>query len=404
MGELIAVRQPAYAMFPTGEYQHRVARAQTLMEERGVDALIVTAKENVVYFSGIRTIGWTSKHRPMGVIVPRERIKPVVMILPETLYEVAYNTSWIEDVRPWGGWRRKDAISDPILGMQHALRDLGVAEGKLGLELGYGMRVGMSQEDFALLKAGMPSAEFVDCGPIMWELRMIKSQHEIDALRTVNHATTVAFEKGFGSLRPGMTERELAGNISAELALQTNEIPGFLMVRSGPLKYGMVNVEAFEKKIVPGELVVVDVGAHFNYYWSDFMRMASIGEPSPDQRRLFDAELASQQAGVDTIRPGVKLHEIFDACYDTLIDKGVAEHVPGLERVGHGLGLDPHEPPSIARGAQTVAQPGMVLTVEPIFWDQPDHSIGNFALEDVVLVTETGQEVLSTFPKDLYIV
>jgi Xaa-Pro aminopeptidase len=134
------------------------------------------------------------------------------------------------------------------------------------------------------------------------------------------------------------------------------------------------------------------------------MRMASIGEPSPEQRRLFDADLAAQQAGVDVIKPGIKLHEIFDACYDVLIDCGMKEHVPGLERVGHGVGLDVHEPPSIARGSDVVVQPNMVLTVEPIFWDQPNHEIGNFAIEDVVLVTDAGHEVLSTFPKELYIV
>ncbi len=205
-------------------------------------------------------------------------------------------------------------------------------------------------------------------------------------------------------MRAGMTERELAGIILSELAIQSDETPGFLMVRSGELKYGMVNVEPFEKILNPGDLVVVDVGANYKYYWSDFMRMGSIGEPSAEQRRFFEADLASQQAGIDVIKPGVKLYEIFDACYQVLLEHDMQEHVPGLERVGHGVGLDVHEPPSIAKGSDVVAQPNMVLTVEPIFWDRPDHKIGNFALEDMILVTEDGHEVLSTFPKDLYIV
>lgn len=205
-------------------------------------------------------------------------------------------------------------------------------------------------------------------------------------------------------MKAGMTERELAGIIMSELALQTNELPGFLMVRSGKSKYGMVNVEPFEKTMVPGELVVVDVGANYKYYWSDFMRMASIGEPNKEQRRFFEAEIASQQAGVDIIRPGIQLHEIFDSCYEVLLDHGMEEHVPGLERVGHGVGLDVHEPPSIAKGSDVLVQPGMILTVEPIFWDRPNHEIGNFALEDMVLVTDDGHEVLSAFPKELFIV
>jgi Xaa-Pro aminopeptidase len=400
----VSIRQPEYAMFPTEEYLQRVDKARAKMDQQGIDALLLTSKENVVYFAGIRTIGWSSKHRPLGVIVPRSNDKPVVLIVAETLFEVSYHSSWIDEVRPWGGWRRKDAAPDPIVAMHDACKELGVAQGTIGLELGYGQRVAMSQQDFDQLQAGLSNAKLVDAGPLLWDLRMIKSPLEIEALRKACDATTRAFERGFGSAKPGMTERELAGIIMAELALQTNELPGFLMVRSGEMKYGMVNVEPFEKPMEPGDLVVVDVGANYKYYWSDFMRMASIGEPSAEQRRFFDADLAAQQAGVDVIKPGIKLHEIFDACYNVLIDRGLGEHVPGLERVGHGLGLDVHEPPSIAKGSDVIVQPNMVLTVEPIFWDQPDHKIGNFAIEDVVLVTEDGHEVLSTFPKELYIV
>jgi Xaa-Pro aminopeptidase len=400
----MSIREPAYAFFPTEEYLERVAKARSKMDEYGVDALLLTAKENVIYFSGIRTIGWNSKHRPMGIVIPKAEDMPVISILPETLYDVSYHSSWIDELRPWGGWRRKDAAPDPITAFHEACQELCVADGVIGLELGYGQRIAMSQADLELLEDHLSEAQLVDAGPLIWDLRTIKSDREVEALRKACDATTKAFERGFTSAYPGMTERELAGIIMAEVALQTEELPGFMMIRSGELKYGMVNVEPFEKPMDPGDLVVVDVGANYKHYWSDFMRMASIGEPTSEQRRFFEANLEAQQAGVDVIRPGIKLHEIFDACYEVLIDRGLKEHVPGLERVGHGVGLDVHEPPSIARGSEVVVEPNMVLTVEPIFWDQPDHVIGNFAIEDVVLVTEDGHEVLSTFPKELYIV
>ncbi|HVU14109.1 MAG TPA: Xaa-Pro peptidase family protein [Phototrophicaceae bacterium] len=400
----MAYREPAYAMFPTEEYVARVEKARALMDKRGIDALLLTAKENVVYFSGIRTIGWNSKHRPMGVVIPRNSSKPVTLIIPETLVDVSYHSSWVDDIRPWGGWRVAGADPDPLTGFQKACESLGVDTGKIGLELGYGERVGMSQDDFKELLNKLSGATFVDAGPLLWDLRIIKSPREVEMMRKVCDATDKAFARGFKALFAGMTERELGGEIMAELSTQTNELPGFIMVRSGEMKYGMVNVSPFEKPMQPGELVVVDVGGNFNYYWSDFMRMASIGEPSAEQKRFFAAELASQQAGVDAIKPGIPLHDIFDACYDKLMEHGMKEHVPGLERVGHGLGLDVHEPPSIGKGIEVIAQPGMILTVEPIFWDRPNHKIGNFALEDVVLVTETGHEVLSNFPKELYVV
>jgi Xaa-Pro dipeptidase len=75
-----------------------------------------------------------------------------------------------------------------------------------------------------------------------------------------------------------------------------------------------------------------------------------------------------------------------------------------MERIGHGVGLDPHEPPSIEKGTTAVIEEGMVLTVEPIFWDKPAHELGNFAIEDMVVVTATGAERISTFPRELHVV
>ena len=393
---------PEYSPFPVSEYEGRVAKARQLMEESGIDALVLTSKENVVYFAGIQTIGWDSKHRPLIVIVPRDPSSAVHMVLAESLFYVARESSWVDELRPWGGWM-EGASDDPIAGAFQVLQDLGLAAGTLGLELGYGQRMGMSQEDYSTLVEGLPEAKLMDGSELIWKLRMIKSPLEIEALRKACAATTSAFEKGFSALRPGMREKELAGIMFAEMARHTDERPGFMMVRSGPRKYRMANVLAFDKPMRAGELVVVDSGAVYKDYWADFMRMSSIGEPTKEQRRFFDATLESQQAGVDKLAPGVTAHDIFSACNDVLVAHGLADYVT-FERLGHGVGLDMHEPPSMARGSELVVQPGMVLTVEPVFWDRPDGKVGNFALEDVVVVTEEGHEVLSLFPKDLHIV
>jgi len=394
--------QPEFAPFPVSEYERRVAKARHLMEENGIDALVLTSKENVVYFSGIQTIGWDSKHRPLIVIVPRELSSPVHMVLAESLYQVSRESSWVDELRPWGGWM-EGSTEDPIVGALQVFQDLGLVTGKLGFELGYGQRMGMSQEDYFELVEQLPEASLVDGSKLIWELRMIKSSLEIEALREACAATTSAFEKGFAAIYPGMKEKELAGIMFSEMARYTDERPGFMMVRSGPRKYRMANVLAFDKPMVAGELVVVDSGAVYKDYWSDFMRMCSIGEPTKEQRRFFDATLESQQAGVDKMKPGVTAHDIFSACNDVLVAHGLADYVT-FERLGHGVGLDMHEPPSMARGSELIIQPGMVLTVEPVFWDRPEGKVGNFALEDVVVVTEEGHEVLSLFPKDLHIV
>jgi Xaa-Pro aminopeptidase len=399
------VADPPYSLFAATEYYERVERARIAMDEAGVDGLLLTSKENVAYFGGIRTIGWTSKHRPLGVLVPAASDQPVVMVLPETLMEVAEATSWVTELRPWGGWRRPDAPRDPIVGIATAVAELGIGAGStLGLELGYGQRLGMSQSDFSGLQERLTGVNLTDGGPLLWRLRMLKSSAEIEALRAACDATSRGFQRGFDALRPGMTERELSAIILSELSLASGEMPGFLMVRSGQQKYGMINCEPFEKPMEPGDLVVVDVGAQYHYYWSDFMRMASVGEPTAEQRRFFEANLAAQQAGMDAIAPGVTCGEVFERTHQVLVDAGLGEHVDGMERIGHGVGLDPHEPPSIERGSSAVIEENMVLTVEPIFWDKPAHEVGNFAIEDMVVVTETGAERISMFPRELRVV
>ncbi len=390
-----------YAPFPRAEYQRRLERLRRVMAQQGLDALLLTAKENVVYFSGLQTIGWDSKHRPLGLVVPADG-RPPVLVVPESLEFVAYESSWIEDVRLWGGVRVPGAPPDPILAIRRALEDLRLTAARVGWELGYGTRLAMPQADYEALRAALPQMKVVDGAPALWQVRIVKSPAEIEAIRRACAATSHAFQVGFAALREGMSERELAGILFRELAA-TGYRPGFVMVRSGRLKYRMINVEPFDKPLQRGDLVVVDLGATYKDYWSDFMRMASVGEPTPEQRAFFACELAAQQAGVAAIRPGIPTRAIFQACWEVIREMGFAEHAR-IERVGHGVGLDVHEPPSIAVDGETVVEEGMVLTVEPIFSDRPDGRIGNFALEDVVVVTASGHEVLSTFPKDLWIV
>jgi Xaa-Pro aminopeptidase len=398
------VLQAAHAAFERTEYESRYRRLCHEMEARELDAILVTTKENVVYFSGLETVGWDSKHRPVGCILPADGSGPV-LVIAESLAQVAQVTSWVEDVRLWGNFKVAGIPADPVSAIADVIKQRVQVTGtpRLGLELGYGTRMGMSQADYDQLKSLLGDAELADGAPAVWALRMIKSPAEIEVIRQVCLDTCEAFQVGFDALHAGMTERELAGVIYAEMARRTNFKPGFIGIRSGRLKYGMMNVPPFDKPIEQGDLVVVDGGAQLKDYWCDMMRMACVGEPTPEQRRLFEADLEAQRAGMAAIKPGAPVNDPCQAAYESLLDAGIGEHVPSLERVGHGLGLDVHEPPSLALGGETTIEPGMVLTVEPIFSDLPDYAIGNFAMEQILLVTETGTELLTPLSDELWI-
>jgi Xaa-Pro dipeptidase len=390
-----------YSAFERGEYESRHRRLQEEMARRELDAILVTGKENVVYFTGLETVGWDSKHRPLGAVLPCD--EEPALIIPESLAYVAEATSWVTDVRLWGGFKRSGVPSDPVTAIAETIKDLGLGSGRLGLELGYGTRIAMSQADYLQLAGLLDGAELVDNAEAIWSLRMIKSLAEIEIMREVCEHTCAAFSVGFEAMRGGMTERELAGIMYAEMASRTNFRPGFIGIRSGKLKYSMMNVPPFDKPFEAGDLVVVDGGAIVKDYWCDMMRMASIGEPSAEQRHFFDVDLAAQRAGMAAVKPGASVSEPCEAALEVIRSNGLGEHAPSLERVGHGLGLEVHEPPSLALGGTTLIEPGMILTVEPIFSDLPDFSIGNFAMEQILLVTETGNELLTPFTDELWI-
>jgi Xaa-Pro dipeptidase len=393
---------PRYAVFPVSEYQDRHTRVSSLMRERGIDALLVTSKENVTYFSGIQTIEWISKHRPMGLIVPVAP-RPPVLVIPETLMAVARETSWVEDVRGWGGVRIEGAPADPVTALERTLQDVGLERATIGFEHGYGQFLRMPKAQYDDLVSRLPDMKVVDGADAIWRTRTIKSALEAEAMRRVCAATDAAFTEGFAALREGMPESEIAGIMFARMARETGEQPEFMMVRSGKAKYGMSNCPPFDKQVERGDLVVVDAGARYKNYVSDFMRMACIGEPTKEQRYMFEADLEAQIAGVEAVKPGVTTGEIFDACYGVLAQRGLQEHAK-ISRVGHGIGLEVHEWPSVDKGSTIPLEPGMIITVEPIFSDRPNAEIGNFAIEDIVLVTQTGHEILSKYPKQLHVV
>jgi Xaa-Pro aminopeptidase len=394
-----------FSPFPAEEYKTRVKKARKLMDEKGVDVLLVSSREHIVYFTGLQHIGWQiySTRTDLATVIPREG--DVISIVPGGYYAAAEKQTWVEN-RVWGDRcppKFKGASPTLLEAIKQLLEELRLSKGTIGMELGPYTRIGWCQADFEAFRNALPKANIIDASEILWRLRSIKSDAEIDAIRKACAATDEAFRVGFESMRPGMTERELGTLLYVIMTEQTGYRPAFVVIRSGLSKYDMVSCPPFDKKMEKGDIVVVDLGATYKDYMSDFMRMACIGAPTKEQQAYFDVELSSQIAGVEAVRPGIKAKEICNACVRVIEEKGYANKVTPVPRVGHGIGLEGGEPPRLTCESEVVMEPGMIIAVEPIFTDL-DAKIGSFAIEDNILVTETGREVLSKFPKDLWIV
>jgi Xaa-Pro aminopeptidase len=378
--------------FPPEEYQARWARAQTLMGETDLDALLVTEEHNYMYFSGHRVPysrpPGSSPSRPSAVLLPRDA-EPVVIV--QLFHQAdARRTSAARDVRAYTEF----ANGAPML-IRDVLRERGIRRGRVGAELGYEQRLGMPFNEFLLLQKETPGVEFVDAADVFWRLRMVKSEAEAACIRAACHITSRAYASLFAQFKEGMTEREAAAILSIAMVQEGADRPGLLDVTSGAGRYDRTSDAPTHRVVRRGDMLWLDAGAIVNGYWADFSRAGVVGGPTAEQLAMQQTVNDLTRRGVDMVRPGVPVAEIARACYSGLERLGRQTNVAG--RIGHGVGLHITEPPHVATYDPTILAPGMVITVEPGIITE----YGAFHIEQNVLVTRDGCEVLSIAPREL---
>lgn len=224
--------------------------------------------------------------------------------------------------------------------------------------------------------------------------RAIKLPGELDFLRHSSRITDKAIEDVTGMMRPGITELEIAAEITRAIAVGGG-IARFVVVTSGE-RSSRVDAYARNRALQEGELVRMDVGATVNGYYSDMARTYSVGEPSPYVSDRYSALLKGELVELGLIRPGITAREIFDAA----IREVRAGALPEYQRnhCGHGIGLRAHEFPLIGPASETELEPGMVLCVETPYYEV---GWGGMMVEDTVIVTDGGHELLTKSPRDL---
>ncbi len=247
-----------------------------------------------------------------------------------------------------------------------------------------------------LRQLGGSGLEFVDVRKITTKQRLVKSEEEIACIRQAARIADRVTEQVLQEVKPGVTEAELVGKVEYLIRLETAEGASFEpFVMSGENAWLPQRV-ASDKPLKEGELVLLDLGAVYEGYCSDLTRTFSVGHVSDEQQRLFRVAWKAQQAAIDAVRPWIPAGEVDAVARRVIEQEGFGDYFPHL--TGHGVGVSTHEPPILDRGVDMVLEPGMITTIEPGIYVP---GVGAARVEDMVLVTESGCEVLTAAPRDL---
>lgn len=356
------------------------------MARYDLDALVAFSKENITYGAGYIVPSQTIAARDRQFAVALNRDGRAAMLITNNELQEAQARSTLQDFRPYD-----EFTEDPMLVLAETLRDLGVADGRIGLELD-----AMPADRWEDLQKHLPRANWQHATRAFQHARMVKTPAELDRLRQAAAIAEVAQAEAHAQVRVGMTEQELYRLIvdrglahGAESFVMVQVAAGERSSYSNPTP----SARAFRR----GDVVKVDVFVSLGGYLSDTGRAVVIGEATGEQRAIWAHMQEALAALHARIRPGVHTRALWDTFVAIFARYGME---PVIRFMGHGLGLSLHEEPFIAADRDAVLEAGMVLAIEPVY------RVGEigYHLEDNLIVTEAGAENMTArFGPDLIV-
>ncbi|MFQ5622159.1 MAG: M24 family metallopeptidase [Paracoccaceae bacterium] len=363
--------------FPVSEYETRLAAVQRRMHGAGMDAILLTTEAEVRYFSGFRTPFWQSPTRPWFLVIPADG-KPVAVI-PE-IGAAAMRRTWVEDIRTWAS---PDPVDDGVSLLASVLDGCG----RVGLPMGRESSLRMPLRDFEDLRGRLRGAEFADASDMLRQERMVKSEAEIDRLRRICGIASDAFADLPGLAGPGVPLSEVFRRFRIALLQRGADDVPYLVGAAGQGGYGDVISPPAPTPLRAGDVLMLDTGAALDGYYCDFDRNFAVGAADESVRSAYRTLVRAVDAGLATARPGATCAGLFRAMAAVVGGAG-----GDVGRMGHGLGIQLTESPSLAAFDDTVLRPGMVLTLEPSIALAPGRMLVH---EENIVIRDGEPELLS---------
>ena len=348
---------------------NRIKNLQDKIQGENLDAFFLTNTTNVYFFTNFFS-------RSAAYLLAFPEGTPI-MIVPELEYEEAINTVKNSEII------KLDKSNKLIELVKLKLDERKIR--KLGIE-----DASMSVKSYFDISEKIDFIKLEKASSIIDDLRKTKSEEEIGFLQKACEIADRGIAAAFDILEEGKMEIEIAAEIEYEMRkIGSEAIPFDTIVASG-VRSAFPHGVSSKKKLNQGDLIIIDLGARYKGYCSDMTRSVVLGTPIQKQIDLYNAVLESQQEAIKACRIGIKASEIDEKAREILSKKDFEEFF--VHSLGHGVGLDVHEVPSLASVSEDVLEENMVFTIEPGVYI-PD--FGGVRIEDVILITKKGVKIIT---------
>lgn len=361
----------------------KLQKIQQHLVEHDLSAGLITHPDNIFYISNFRT-------------EPYERLT-AILIFQEADPFIICPSMEVADVKA-AGWQY-DVVGYQDTDNAFEVMESAIMERISKITLLAIEKEHLSVDRYEILQERFPATQFTKLDETLHQTRLIKSDDELQHLRKAAELADFAVEVGCRELAEGKTELEVLQVIEMELRKKGVQNMAFdpivLFGKKTASPHGVPGSQTLQK----GDFVLFDLGVVYNGYCSDITRTVAFGEPSEEMKTIYNIVKEAQQSAINAVKPKAMAKEI-DLAARTIIDKaGYGDCFP--HRIGHGIGISVHEFPSLTFTNELELERGMAFTIEPGIYKP---GLAGVRIEDDVVVTEDGVEVLTNYPKDLQII
>ncbi|SFC74564.1 Xaa-Pro peptidase family protein [Bacillus sp. UNCCL81] len=361
---------------------YRMQELQTFLQKQSIPGGLITSRQNIFYLSNF---DYNPHERFVGIFVfPNDE---PIFITPAMEVQMIKEAGWKHPILSYTDSDQPWALVGHLIESRNKMNQFAVEKDDI------------SYSYIENLQQIFGEVEFASLDSILTEMRLVKDADEIEILREAAAFADYGVQVGIDALKEGITELEVLGKIEFELKKKGIKEMSFSPIVLFGQNASNPHGASGDNKLKKGDTALFDLGVKYKGYCSDITRTIMYGNPGSELVKIYNTVLQANLAGVEASQPGTRIGDVDLSGRRVIQAAGYGDFFP--HRIGHGLGIEIHEAPSINEVNEGLLKTGMVITIEPGIYL---NSLGGVRIEDDVVISDNGCEVLTKFPKELMIV